>query len=224
MTEKTKIKIESSWSEALKEHFKTDEFIELTKKVRELYLTKRVFPEPKNLFNAFNLCPYEKTKVVILGQDPYHGKGQAHGLSFSVQEGVPQPPSLKNIFKEMQDDLGKDIPSSGDLTYLAKQGVFLLNSILTVEERNPTSHRNIGWEEFTDEVIKTLSSKKEKLVFILWGSFAKEKEYLIDSNKHLILKAPHPSPYSANSGFFGCRHFSTANKYLKENDLGEISW
>ena len=223
---KGEIQIEKSWANALSNIFKNSDTKSLLKKVKELYLDKNktIYPNPKNIFSAFNLCPFEKVSVVILGQDPYHGVGQANGLSFSVPKGITCPPSLKNIFKEMKDDLGREINDVGDLSYLAEQGVFLLNSILTVEMNNPASHRNLGWEEFTDFVIKEISDKKENVVFMLWGNYAKEKRNLIDEKKHLVLTSPHPSPYSASSGFFGCKHFSKANDYLKKNNKETINW
>ena len=217
------IKIEGSWKNVLSNFFDTEEFNKLREKVREEYIEKNIYPKPDEIFNAFNLCPIDKVKVVILGQDPYHGKGQAHGLSFSVKEGVKLPPSLQNIFKEIKDDVGKEV-ESGDLTKWAEQGVFLLNSILTVQAGNAASHKDIGWEKFTDEVIKTLSKERENLVFILWGNYAKNKAEFIDKEKHLILTAAHPSPLSANNGFFGCRHFSKANEYLKKHKKGKIDW
>ncbi|MEK7150370.1 MAG: uracil-DNA glycosylase, partial [Patescibacteria group bacterium] len=179
----------------------------------------------KQIFNAFNLAPFDKVKVVILGQDPYHGKGQAHGLSFSVPDRINPPPSLVNIFKEIESDLNVKIQkTNGNLENWAKQGVLLLNAILTVRANNPASHRNLGWEKLTNAVIKALSNKREHIVFLLWGKFAQEKENLIDASKHLILKAPHPSPFSANSGFFGCKHFSKTNDYLIKTGQTPIDW
>jgi uracil-DNA glycosylase len=216
--------IESSWLEVLKEEFRQPYFIEIKKFLTEEKKKYRVFPPGQLIFNAFNLTPFDKVKVVIIGQDPYHGYGQAHGLCFSVPKGVAKPPSLQNIFKELKEDLNINTPEHGDLTGWAKQGVFLLNAILTVRENTPESHRNIGWENFTNAAIKNLSEKKSHLVFMLWGAYAQEKEKLIDNTKHLILKAAHPSPFSANRGFFGCHHFSKANQYLLANGIEPIKW
>ena len=239
------IKIEPSWKEALKEEFSKPYFAELVEFVRKEYKSKKVYPPPKFVFRAFELCPFNKVRAVILGQDPYHGEGQAHGLSFSVPEGVRMPPSLQNIYKEIQGDLGLKTPArgplrqssseasearpdgrpeSGNLEHWAKQGVFLLNATLTVRAGNPGSHQDKGWEQFTDAVIKTLSDKKEYLVFLLWGKYAQEKGAVIDRKKHLVLTAAHPSPYSASSGFFGCRHFSKTNEYLKKHGKDPIRW
>jgi uracil-DNA glycosylase len=187
-------------------------------------LSKVVFPPDKFIFNAFNVTPFEKIKVVILGQDPYHGYGQAHGLSFSVPHGINSPPSLKNIFKELKADLNIEIPNNGNLTKWANQGVFLLNSFLTVESNLPASHQNIGWEQFTDFCISAISKQKENVVFLLWGKFAQEKSKLIDSSKHLVLLAPHPSPFSAHTGFIGCKHFSKTNDYLISKKIEPIDW
>ncbi len=199
---------------------------ELRKKVRVLYQdsTKHIYPQPQHLFNAFDTCPFTDVRVVILGQDPYHGAGQAHGLCFSVPEGKSMPPSLQNIFKEIQSDIGTAVPAHGDLTRWAKQGVFLLNAILTVEAGKPASHHGIGWEEFTDDVITLLSGSREHVVFMLWGNYAKQKQGLIDGDKHCILTAAHPSPFSAENGFFGCKHFSKANEYLKQHNKGSVDW
>lgn len=216
--------IESSWLEVLIEEFRQPYFIEIKKFLTEDKKKYRVFPPGQLIFNAFNLTPFDKVKVVIIGQDPYHGYGQAHGLCFSVPKGVAKPPSLQNIFKELKEDLNINPPDHGDLSGWAKQGVFLLNAILTVRENTPESHRNIGWENFTNAAIKNLSDKKEHLVFMLWGAYAQEKEKLIDNKKHLILKAAHPSPFSANRGFFGCHHFSKANQYLIANNIDPIKW
>lgn len=218
------VKIEASWQEALKTEFDKPYFQDLTAKVKNLYQTNTIYPHPKNIFNAFNLCPFLQVKVVILGQDPYHGPSQAHGLSFSVPDGVKTPPSLQNIYKELHDDLGKDIPNSGNLEYWAKQGILLLNATLTVQANEAGSHQGLGWETFTDSVIKTISDKKEHIVFILWGKYAGAKASLIDKNKHLILLAPHPSPFSAYTGFFGSKPFSKTNSYLKEHGLEIINW
>ncbi|HOL74767.1 MAG TPA: uracil-DNA glycosylase [Bacteroidales bacterium] len=216
--------IESSWLEVLKDEFQQPYFIEIKKFLLEDKKKYRVFPPGQLIFNAFNLTPFDKVKIVIIGQDPYHGYGQAHGLCFSVPKGIAKPPSLQNIFKELKEDLNINPPDHGDLTGWARQGVFLLNAILTVRENTPESHRNIGWENFTNAAIKNLSDKKEHLVFMLWGAYAQEKEKLIENTKHLILKAAHPSPFSANRGFFGCHHFSKANQYLIANNIDPIKW
>ena len=219
--------IEEGWKKALAEDFGAEYMKELKKKLaEELKSGVIIYPPPKQIFNAFNLTPFDKVKVVILGQDPYHGRGQAHGLSFSVPNGVTPPPSLVNIFKEIESDLAVKPPKTknGNLESWAKQGVLLLNAILTVRANSPASHRNLGWEKLTNAAIKALSDKREHIVFLLWGKFAQEKERLIDTSKHLVLKAPHPSPYSANSGFFGCRHFSKTNDYLIKTDQMPIEW
>ncbi|MCG6148053.1 uracil-DNA glycosylase [Leptospira levettii] len=218
------VQIESSWKEVLQAEFEKPYFTKLREWVRDEYKTKIVYPPAKFIFNAFDLCPFDQVKVVIIGQDPYHGPGQAHGLCFSVLDGVSFPPSLQNIFKEIQDDVKKPIPKSGDLTYLAKQGVFLLNATLTVEKDKAGSHQNRGWEEFTDAVIRILANQKSNLVFLLWGSFAQKKETLIPPNKHLVLKSAHPSPLSAYRGFLGNRHFSKTNEYLKSIGKETIDW
>ncbi|MFZ4648520.1 MAG: uracil-DNA glycosylase [Patescibacteria group bacterium] len=219
------VNIEPEWKEALNDLLTSEKFLSLANFVRKEYLIKRVFPKPEDIFKAFWLTPFSKVKVVILGQDPYHGEHQAHGLCFSVQDGITPPPSLKNIYKEIESDLKikKDF-SNGNLESWGKQGVFLLNAILTVVAHQPASHSKKGWEEFTDTVIKTLSDKRENLVFILWGNYARSKKVLIDNKKHLILEAPHPSPFSAYSGFFGCRHFSKTNSYLEKQQLEKIDW
>ncbi|MFM2381670.1 MAG: hypothetical protein RLZZ76_437 [Candidatus Parcubacteria bacterium] len=216
--------IEQSWKEVLGEEFTKEYFINLTETVRKAYLSSTVFPPPKLVFNAFTHCPFSSVKVVILGQDPYHGEGQAHGLSFSVQDGERIPPSLQNIYKEIAVDLQKEIPKSGNLERWAKQGVLLLNATLTVEKDKAGSHQGLGWETFTDAVIKKISDEKEHVVFLLWGKYAQNKASLIDNTKHHILTAPHPSPFSAHSGFFGCRHFSKTNIYLKKQGQEEIKW
>ena len=218
--------LEEGWKKALAEEFGADYMKELKKKlVEEMKAGVVLYPPAKQIFNAFNLTPFDKVKVVILGQDPYHGKGQAHGLSFSVPNGIIPPPSLVNIFKEIESDLGVKISkTNGNLEGWAKQGVLLLNAILTVRADSPASHRNLGWEKLTNAAIKTLSDKKERLVFLLWGKFAQEKENLIDASKHFILKATHPSPYSATSGFFGCKHFSKTNDYLVKTSQSPIEW
>ena len=218
--------MEEGWKKALAEEFGAEYMKELKKKlVEEMKSGIVIYPPSKQIFNAFKLTPFEKVKVVILGQDPYHGKGQAHGLSFSVPNGVIPPPSLVNIFKEIESDLKVKISKiNGNLESWTKQGVLLLNAILTVRANNPASHRNLGWEKLTDAAIKTLSDKRERIVFLLWGKFAQEKESLIDTSKHLILKAPHPSPFSANAGFFGCKHFSKTNGYLLKTSQTPIYW
>lgn len=218
------VKIEPSWKKVLEPVFQSESFINLTSFVKEEYSREHIFPEGKNIFNAFWHCPLDQIKVVILGQDPYHGPGQAHGLSFSVKPGIPFPPSLLNIFKEIKNDLGKDLPSNGDLTRWADQGVFLLNATLTVRAHQAGSHQKKGWEEFTDEVIKKISEKREHVVFLLWGAYAQKKAELIDVSKHLILKAPHPSPLSAHRGFLGCGHFSKSNEYLISKGINHIEW
>lgn len=218
------VKIDESWKAALKEEFEKPYFQDLAAFVKEEYKTKTIYPAAKNIFAAFNNTPFDAVKVVILGQDPYHGTGQAHGLSFSVQEGVKNPPSLQNIFKELKSDLAKDPPQSGDLTRWAKQGVLLLNATLTVVAGQAGSHQHKGWEEFTDSVIKLLNEKKEHLVFILWGAYAQKKADMIDKTKHLILQSAHPSPFSADRGFFGSRPFSQTNAYLVMTDQEPINW
>lgn len=218
------VKIEKSWKIALADEFKKPYFKELAEFTRGEYLKGRIYPPPKYIFHAFELCPYDTVRVVILGQDPYHGKGQAHGLCFSVPDGVAIPPSLQNIYKEIHDDLGSAIPKTGNLEHWAKQGVLLLNATLTVSAGNPGSHQGRGWEEFTDAVIKNLSDTKEHIVFLLWGKYAQEKGKVIDGKKHLVLKAAHPSPYSAANGFFGCKHFSKTNDYLKSIGEQQIEW
>lgn len=218
------VKIEPTWKKVLRDEFEKDYFQKLTEFVKEEYKTKTVYPAPSRIFAAFNETPFDKVKVVILGQDPYHGPNQANGLSFSVSEGIHSPPSLLNIYKEIQTDLGKSIPKSGNLERWAKQGVLLLNATLTVEGGKPGSHQHKGWEEFTDAVIKILNEKKEHLVFILWGSYAQKKGAMIDTTKHLVISSPHPSPFSADRGFFGSRPFSQANAYLIMNDIDPIDW
>jgi uracil-DNA glycosylase len=219
------VKIEESWKSVLKNEFNKPYFLEAVTFLKtEKALGKVIYPPGSLLFNAFNTTPFEKVKVVLLGQDPYHGKGQAHGLSFSVPEGIKPPPSLINIFKELQSDTGVPIPRHGNLSKWAQQGVLLLNACLTVRENDPLSHSKIGWTQFTDSVISTISATKKNVVFLLWGKYAQEKQALIDETKHLVLKAAHPSPYSANNGFFGCRHFSKANDYLMKNGLDPIDW
>jgi len=218
------VKIEKSWKEVLKSEFEKPYFKELSEFVRYEYKSAHVYPPPKFVFHAFEKTPFDRVKVVILGQDPYHGEGQAHGLCFSVPDGVTMPPSLKNIYKEIVSDIGGEIPSHGNLEHWAEQGVLLLNATLTVRANTAGSHQNHGWETFTDSIIKTLSDKKENLVFILWGNYARNKKSLIDKDKHLILEAPHPSPFSAYSGFFGCKHFSKTNDYLIKKGREAINW
>jgi uracil-DNA glycosylase len=218
------VQIEESWKQILSAEFEKDYFRQLTDFVRNEYRSTTVYPPGKLIFNAFNLCPFEQVKVVIIGQDPYHGPGQAHGLCFSVNDNVPFPPSLRNIFKEIQDDLGKPIPESGNLTRWAKQGVLLLNATLTVRAHQANSHRGIGWEEFTDAAIRALAEQREHLVFILWGAYAQKKGAFIDRSRHLVLTSVHPSPLSAHNGFFGNRHFSRANEYLQQHGQTPIEW
>ncbi|MDD2657266.1 MAG: uracil-DNA glycosylase [Candidatus Pacebacteria bacterium] len=221
------VKIEPSWAEHLTGEFEKSYFEELTAFVKKEYQEGKVYPAPKNIFHAFDLCPFEKVKVVILGQDPYHGEGQANGLAFAVDEGTKLPPSLQNIFKEIQSDMAVPFVASakkGDLTRWAEQGVLLLNATLTVRAHQAGSHQEKGWEQFTDAVIKALSEEREHLVFMLWGNYAKAKGAHIDRSKHLVLEAPHPSPFSAYSGFFGSRHFSRANDYLLSHNSTPIDW
>ena len=219
------VKIEASWKEVLKAEFSKPYFKQITLHLKtEKAQGKIIYPPGSLIFNAFNTTPFSDVKVVLLGQDPYHGPGQAHGLCFSVKSGVPPPPSLVNIFKELQDDIGVPIPSTGNLTHWAQQGVFLLNASLTVRAGEPMSHAKIGWAEFTDTVIKTISEKKKNVVFLLWGKFAQEKRVLIDETKHLILRTVHPSPLSAHGGFFGCKHFSKTNAYLQSKRIDPIDW
>ena len=219
-----KVEIEESWSNILENEFKKPYFQSLRLKLRELYKTKNIYPHQSNIFNAFNMTPFDKIKVVIIGQDPYHGPNQAHGLCFSVNKTIKIPPSLQNIFKELKNDLDIDIPISGNLTKWTGQGILLLNNVLTVERGLANSHKNIGWEEFTKSTISLISDHLSNIVFILWGMQAQEKESLIDKSKHLILKAAHPSPLSAYNGFYGCNHFSKTNSYLKEKLKDEINW
>ncbi len=219
------VKIEPSWKEVLKNEFNKPYFEQIALHIKtEKSQGKIIYPPGSLLFNAFNTTPFDKVKVVILGQDPYHGPGQAHGLCFSVQNGVAPPPSLVNIFKELQQDIGIEIPNHGNLTHWAQQGVFLLNASLSVRAGEPMSHSKIGWAQFTDHVIKTISDKKKNVVLLLWGKFAQEKKILIDERKHLILKAAHPSPLSAHAGFLGCKHFSKTNEYLVKNGIDPIDW
>lgn len=217
-------KIEAGWKNVLKEEFEKPYFETLKSFLVEEKKHHTVYPSGANIFSAFNTTPFDAVKVVILGQDPYHGSGQAHGLSFSVLEGVPHPPSLQNIFKELKSDMGYDIPKHGTLTSWAKEGVFLLNTVLTVRASEPLSHRNQGWENFTDAVIRAISTYKENVVFILWGAPAGAKASLIDSKKHLVLRAPHPSPLSSYRGFFGSKPFSKTNEYLIKHGKTPIKW
>lgn len=219
------VKIEPSWKKVLASEFSKQYFKDLTDFVRAEYGSSTIYPPPKFIFRAFELTPFDQVKVVILGQDPYHGKGQANGLCFAVNRGVRLPPSVKNIYKEIESDLGH--PSrypNGDLEEWAKQGVLLLNATLTVSEKSPGSHQNQGWEQFTDAVVKTLSDQKENLIFILWGAYAQKKGSVIDNTKHLVIKSPHPSPFSAHTGFFGSRPFSKCNDYLTLTGKEEIIW
>lgn len=218
------VAIEESWKEVLSPEFEKDYFIRLTDFVRQEYQTTTVYPPGKLIFNAFNLCPYPKVKVVIIGQDPYHGPGQAHGLCFSVNDGVPFPPSLQNIFKEIQSDLGSPIPETGNLTRWAEQGVLMLNATLTVRAHQAGSHQRRGWEEFTDAAIRALAENREHLVFILWGAYAQKKGAFISRDRHLVLTSVHPSPLSAYHGFFGNKHFSRANAYLEAHGETPIIW
>ena len=219
------VKLESSWKAALLKEFSKSYFKELTNFVLHSYRTTKVYPPASLIFNALDSCPLTNTSVVILGQDPYHGPGQAHGLSFSVPENIKPPPSLLNIYKELQDDLKKEVNyNNGNLDKWAKQGVFLLNTTLTVEKSKPLSHQKFGWDIFTDKVISVISNELENIVFILWGSFAQSKKEIIDSNKHLILSAPHPSPLSAHRGFFGSKPFSKTNTFLKSKQIDMVEW
>lgn len=218
------VHIGNSWDELLKNEWNEEYYLSLRAFLASEYRTQVIFPPMNDIFNAFKLCAYEDVKVVILGQDPYHGEGQAHGLAFSVKKGVEAPPSLKNIFKELSDDLGIQPPAHGCLEGWAKQGVFLLNTALTVRRGQPLSHRGKGWEVFTDHVISLLSAREKPMVFLLWGSNARSKKALIDRSKHLVLEAPHPSPLSAFAGFFGCRHFSQANAFLTRQGITPVDW
>ena len=221
---KMEVSIEQSWKTRLQSEFDKPYFKTLTDFVREEYRTNTIYPPGKLIFNAFNLCPFYNVKVVIIGQDPYHGPGQAHGLCFSVQDGVDYPPSLRNIFKEIQSDIGTPIPASGDLTRWAKQGVLLLNATLTVRANLAGSHQRHGWETFTDAVINAVATEKQNVVYILWGSYAQQKAAMVDRNNNLVLESVHPSPLSASRGFFGNHHFSRANQYLVEHGKEPIEW
>lgn len=218
------VRIDTSWQRVLAPEFSKPYFKELTAYVKNDYATTAVYPPPKEIFSAFNACPFDRVKVVILGQDPYHGVHQAHGLAFSVRSDIAIPPSLQNIFKEIHTDVGAPIPKTGDLTHWAAQGVLLLNATLTVRKGQPGSHQNKGWEEFTSAAVKTLSDNREHVVFLLWGSYAKQKGEIIDRARHVVLTAPHPSPFSADRGFFGCKHFSTTNAYLTKHGIEPIVW
>jgi uracil-DNA glycosylase len=218
------VRIDDSWREVLQTEFDKPYFELLTDFVRHAYRTTQCFPPARQIFRAFDLCPFDKVRVVIIGQDPYHDVNQAHGLCFSVQDGVKIPPSLDNIYKELNRDLGKPIPTTGNLTHWAEQGVLLLNATLTVEAHKAGSHQGKGWEELTDAAIMALNEKREKIVFMLWGSYAQRKGKYIDRRKHLVLEAVHPSPLSAYRGFIGCGHFSQANNYLQQQGQKPISW
>lgn len=218
------VKIAQSWKECLSNEFEKPYFKQLIEFVRAEYQQQTIYPPGKEIFRAFDACDLDLIKVVIIGQDPYHGPRQANGLCFSVRNDVKIPPSLLNIFKEIQSDIGKPIPSHGDLGRWANQGVLLLNATLTVRANTPGSHQKKGWEEFTDSVIKVISERKQNIVFLLWGSYAQKKGEVIDRTKHLVLMSPHPSPFSADRGFFGCKHFSKANAYLKSKGIKEIEW
>ncbi len=218
------VKIESSWKPILSDEFEKDYFKKLTEFIREEYRTKKIYPPARLIFNAFDHCRFDLLKVVILGQDPYHGPGQAHGLCFSVNDGVEFPPSLHNIFKELKQDIGKPIPGSGNLTPWATQGVLLLNATLTVRAHQAGSHQGKGWETFTDSVIHKINEQKEHVVFILWGNYAIRKGEFIDRGRHLVLTSVHPSPLSASRGFFGNKHFSRANDFLQQHGLEPVQW
>lgn len=219
------VKIDESWKNVMKDEFNKPYFLQIVTFLKtEKMAGKTIYPPGPLIFNAFNTTPFDHVKAVLLGQDPYHGRGQAHGLCFSVQPGITPPPSLVNIYKELNADLGIPIPKHGTLTNWAEQGVLLLNASLTVRDGEPMSHAQIGWAEFTNAVIKKISDQKHNVIFILWGKFAQEKQVLIDETKHLVLKAAHPSPFSANNGFLGCRHFSKTNDYLVKNGIDPIDW
>lgn len=219
------VKISESWKKELKEEFEKPYFGQIVNFLKtEREAGKTIYPPGKLIFNAFDTTPFDKVKAVIIGQDPYHGPNQAHGLCFSVQDGIPPPPSLGNIYKEMYTDLGLQAPRTGNLTKWAEQGVLMLNATLTVRANEPNSHAKIGWQEFTNTAIKKVSEDKKHVVFILWGKFAHEKQALVDETKHLVLKAAHPSPFAANNGFFGCKHFSKTNEYLISHGIDPIDW
>ena len=218
------VRMAEDWKAVIGEEFSKPYFEELISFVKQEYATTQVFPAGRNIFRAFDKCPFDKVKVVIIGQDPYHGDGQANGLCFSVNEGVPFPPSLKNIFKEVYDDVGTPIPTSGELDRWAEQGVLLLNSVLTVKAHNAASHAGRGWERFTDAVVRAIAERSEGVVYMLWGSYAQRKGQFIDRRRHLVLTAVHPSPLSAYRGFIGCGHFSQANAYLQQHGQTPINW
>lgn len=218
------VKIHPSWKARLDPEFNKPYFQDLSEFVRKEYATQTVYPPGREIFAAFDACPFEEVKVVIIGQDPYHGPGQANGLCFSVHDGIRMPPSLVNIFKEIQKDLGKPFPSSGNLERWARQGVLLLNATLTVRASTPGSHQGKGWETFTDSVIRVISQEKSGVVFLLWGAYAQKKGEIIDRDRHLVLMSAHPSPFSADRGFFGNKHFSRANEYLRSKGMKEIEW
>lgn len=218
------VKIDASWKNVLKDEFEKDYFIQLVDFVKNEYRNHTIYPPGSKIFNAFNHCPFDKLKVVILGQDPYHGPNQAHGLCFSVNDGVTFPPSLINIFKEILSDTGSPIPKSGNLERWADQGILLLNATLTVQAHQAGSHQRKGWEQFTDAVINTIAAKKDNIVFLLWGAYAQKKAAFVNRDKHLILESVHPSPLSASRGFFGNHHFSRANQYLTEHNKTPITW
>lgn len=218
------VNIGNDWDNILADEWEKPYYKELRSFLKTEYCAQRIFPNMHDIFNALKFTSFEDTKVVIIGQDPYHGEGQAHGLCFSVKEGVPHPPSLRNIFKELNSDVGKEIPKSGELTDWAKQGVLLLNAVLTVREGNPNSHKGMGWEKFTDRVISELNRKQTPVVFLLWGAYAQKKAEIITNPIHKKLMSVHPSPLSASRGFMGCKHFSKANALLKEAGLSEINW
>ena len=218
------VKIESTWKSKLKDEFEKEYFINLIEFVKQEYKSKTVYPPGSLIFNAFNLCPFDNVKAVIIGQDPYHGPGQAHGLCFSVRDGIDFPPSLINIFKEIESDLGTGRPVSGNLERWASQGVLLLNATLTVRAHQAGSHQKKGWETFTDSVIRIINKEKRNIVFFLWGAYAQKKGESIDRSKHLVLESVHPSPLSASRGFFGNKHFSRCNDYLKEHGIETVNW
>ncbi|MDQ0165060.1 uracil-DNA glycosylase [Bacillus horti] len=216
--------LKNDWADILAEEFEKPYYLELREFLKKEYATTKVFPSMYDIFNALHYTPYAETKIVILGQDPYHGHGQAHGLSFSVQPGVPTPPSLQNIYKELEQDVGFQIPNHGHLIEWAKQGVLLLNTVLTVRQGQPNSHKGMGWETFTDQVIRKLNEREKPVIFILWGKHAQEKKLLITNPQHSILQSPHPSPFSARRGFFGSRPFSTANQLLQDSGQESVKW
>ncbi|UGB30849.1 uracil-DNA glycosylase [Metabacillus sp. B2-18] len=219
-----KLQMDKSWDSVLGEQFQFDYFKELLEFLREEYEQQTIFPERESIFRALNETPYDKVKAVILGQDPYHGEGQAQGLSFSVQPGVKLPPSLRNIYMELQDDINCSLPENGSLVKWAKEGVLLLNTVLTVRKGEPASHAKKGWEMFTDEIIKKLDQRNQPIVFILWGKHAQQKKQLINSSKHFVIESAHPSPFSARKGFFGSKPFSKTNDYLRSQHIEEIDW